>query len=265
VFARPLERRVMWQITTEKEMRVYDEEDAAKLNAERWQLDLLNLNPSYVHWGPHEDYMWKEKEGWDGRVINDTWADFGPWTLDEYNECVNFYFSVIRDSKDCPTCGGNGYHPDAQGVVNTFYAHMNERGEHWNDKITQDELEALIEGGRVKAGTTVEEVNAQNRPGTRAMGHDAINSLILTSARLKRLGVTEKCPECGGDGSVFTTPAAHVTLTLWMLHPRKGCSRGVEVSRVEEADLPAIFAWLNEAATRNAQRFSKLPALTHNV
>jgi len=98
----------MWQITTEKEMRVYDEEEAAELNAERWQLDLLNLNPSYVHWGPHEDYMWKEKEGWDGRVINDTWADFGPWPLDEYNECVNFYFSVIRDSKDCPTCGGNG-------------------------------------------------------------------------------------------------------------------------------------------------------------
>lgn len=246
-------------------MRTYDEEEAAKINAQHWQLDLLKLNPGYVNWGPHEDYMWKEKEGWDAPAISETWADFGPWELDEYNECVNFYFSVIRDSKDCPTCGGNGYHPDAQGVVNTFYAHMNERGEHWNDKITQDELEALIEGGRANAETTVEEVNAQNRRGAGGVGHDAINRWILTSARLKRLGIPERCPECEGDGSVFTAPAAHVTLTLWMLHPRKGCSRGVEISLIEEADLPDVFAWLREAAERNMQRFAKLPTSTANV
>src|SRR5574340_424499 len=99
-------------------MRIYDENDAAELNAEPWQIDLLNLNPSYVCWGPHEDYMWKENEGWDGRVINETWTAFGPWALDSCNECVNFYFSVIRDSMDCPSCGGNGYHPDAQEGVN---------------------------------------------------------------------------------------------------------------------------------------------------
>src|SRR5574340_300244 len=239
-------------------MRIYDENDAAELNAEPWQIDLLNLNPSYVCWGPHEDYMWKENEGWDGRVINETWTAFGPWALDSYNECVNFYFSVIRDSMDCPSCGGNGYHPDAQEVVNSFYAHMNPRGVYWNDKITQDELEALIEGGRVNAGVTVDEVNAENRPGARGMGHDGINRWILTSARLKRLGIPERCPECGGSGSVFTAPAAHVTLTLWMLHPRKGCSRGVEISRVEQNDLPAIFTWLKQAADRNAYRFNKI-------
>lgn len=240
-------------------MRVYDEEEAQRLNAEQWQLDLLKLNPGYTCWGPHEDYMWKEKEGWDGRVIKDTWGSFGPWALDELNECVNFYFSVIRSSKECPACGGNSYHHDAQEVVNTFYAHMNARGEHWDDKITQDELEALIERGRAKVGTTVEEVNSQNRPGARGMGHDAINRWILISARLKRLGLPEGCPECNGNGNVFTSPTAHVTLTLWILHPRKGCSRGVEISAVEQADLPSIFAWLREAAKRNADRFSKLP------
>lgn len=239
-------------------MRTYDADESVKLNAQQWQLDLLKLNPSYVHWGPHEDYMWKESEGWDGRIIHPTWADFGPWELDEYNECVNFYFSVSRDSKDCCTCGGNGYHPDAQVIVNGFYEHMNEHGAAWKDKITQDELDALIEGGRVKAGATVEEMNAQNRPGARGMGHDAINRWILTSARLKRLGIPEKCPECAGSGDVFTAPAAHVTLTLWMLHPRKGCSRGVEISQVEQGDLPAVFAWLKEAAKRNAQRFGAL-------
>jgi len=248
-------------------MRHHDEEEAGKLNAEQWQLDLLKLNPSYVSWGPHEDYMWNEKEGWDGRVINDTWKDFGPWKLDEYNECVNFYFSVVRASEECPACGGNGYHKDAQHVVNSFYAHMNARGEHWNDKITQDEVQALMDSGRLSGFTrgkpeghvpTAAEVNAaQNSRGF--MGHDGINRWILTKARLTRLGLPVKCDQCGGDGSVFTAPAAHVTLTLWMLHPRKGCSRGVEVSLIEQSDLPAVFAFLREAAERNSKRFSAIP------
>lgn len=249
-------------------MRHYDQDEAGKLNAEQWQLDLIKLNPGYVSWGPHEDYMWKEGKSWDSSVIMPTWSEFGPWKLDEYNECVNFYFSVIRNSNDCPTCGGNGYHRDAQEVVSTFYAHMNERGEHWNDKITQDEVQALMDSGRLSDFTrgkpegcvpTAADVNAaQNTRGF--MGHDGINRLILTKARLERLGLPVLCDHCGGSGSVFTAPEAHVTLTLWMLHPRKGCSRGVEIERVEQSDLPSIFAFLREAAERNAQRFSAIPS-----
>lgn len=41
-------------------MRTYDKDDAQELNAEQWQLDLLQLNPDYVSWGLHDDYMWKE-------------------------------------------------------------------------------------------------------------------------------------------------------------------------------------------------------------
>ncbi len=103
-------------------MRHYDENDAKELNAQPWQLDLLKLNPAYCHWGPHEDYMWKE-----------------------------------------------------------------------------------------------------------------------------------------GSGYVHTAPAAHVSLTLWWLHPRKGCSRGIEITNIEQGDLPAVFAFLRQAAERNAERFSKIP------
>lgn len=242
-------------------MRIHDEDEAKKLNAEQWQTDLLKLNPSYVHWGPHEDYMCKEGSGWDSRVIKNNWKDF-QWQLDDLNECVNFYFSVIRDAKECPTCGGNGYHADAQNIVHYFY-----NGIAWRNKITQDEVQALIDANRLGDFTrgkpkgyipTADEVNAaQNTKGY--FGHDAINRWILISARLKRLGIPEKCNECLGDGSVFTAPHAHVTLTLWMLHPRKGCSRGVEVSLIEQDDLPSVFAWLRLAAERNAERFSKLP------
>lgn len=240
-------------------MRYFDEEEAKNLNAEPWQLDLLKLNPSYVSWGPHEDYMWKEGSGWDSRQIFQAWGDFGPWKLDELNEVVNFYFSVNRASEECTGCCGNGYHKDAQAVVNTFYSHMNPRGEHWNDNITQDEVEALIGAGRVPAGSTAEDINAQNRPGARAMGHDAINRHILIRARLQRLGITDDCDRCSGNGYVYTEPAAHACLTLWILHPRKGCSRGVLIERVEQRDLPAIFSFLREAAERNAQRFSSIP------
>ncbi len=241
-------------------MKYHDNDEAASLNAEEWQLDLLKLNPVYLGWGPHEDYMWKKGEGWDSRKIFTTWAEFGPWKLDELNECVNFYFSVNRESEECKTCGGNGDHPDAQRVVNTFYSHMNAEGEKWNDKITGDECEVLIAAGRAKQGVTAAELNAQNQPGARGFGHDAINRMILTEQRLKRLGLPRNCPACEGEGYVYTAPAAHASLTLWWLHPRKGCSRGLEVTRLEQADLPAVFAFLRSAAERNAQRFSKVPA-----
>jgi len=33
------------------------------LNVEDWQAEALKMNPSYVFWGPHEDYM-TGGEGW---------------------------------------------------------------------------------------------------------------------------------------------------------------------------------------------------------
>ena len=50
-------------------------------------------------------------------------------------------------------------------------------------------------------------------------------------------------------------PTAHVNLVLWLIHPRKGAGRGVEVKGIKKEDLPAIKAFLAEAARRNADRF----------
>jgi hypothetical protein len=252
-------------------MRYQDDDDAKRLNAEPWQLALLKANPPYCGWGPHEDYMITKGEGWNSRIFAPTWAEFGPWNLDDLNECVNFYFEVSRASEECKTCGGNGYHPEAQGVVNTFYSHMNPAGESWCKDVTQDEVLALVEAGRLMDWThdfvpgegwkkkvpeytpTAAEVNAA-QSGLRS--HDAINRGILTEARLKRLGLPVLCPSCEGRGETFTEPAAHVSLVLWWLHPRKGCSRGIEVTRLQREDLPAVQAFLKKAAERNAERFS---------
>lgn len=245
-------------------MRTFDKDESEKLIAQQWQLNLLELNPSYVYWGVGEDYMTTQDRGWETSVVFPAWRG-NELELDDMNECVHFYFSVNRDSKECPTCGGEGYHPEAHEVTNGFYTHMNQKREHWNDKITQDEVQALLDSGRLcdftqgKPGGYIpnaEEVNAAQGKGM--MGHDAINRMILIRQRLKRLGLPNECPECDGNGRVYTAPEAHVSLTIWVLHPRKGAARGFEYALVNQADLPSIFAFLRKAAKRNAERFSKI-------
>lgn len=239
-----------------------DAEEIERLNAEPWMLDLLALNPRYVYWGPHEDYMWKEGSGWDSRVILSAWSEM--WALDELNECANFYFSVDRAAKKCEPCDGSGHNPATKRIADDFYNHSSHSGNGWNDAITQDEVAALWEQGRLKFDfkdglPSAERVNQWQRG--RGIGHDAINRWILVETRAKRLGVFGQCAVCEGHGDVFTAPAAAVSLTLWMLHPRKGCSRGVEIARIEQQELPAVFAWLRAASQRNTDRFGKIPTM----
>lgn len=291
------------------EFHKYEQEDAEKLGAKPWQLELLMMNPSYTSWGPHEDYMaGKDGDGWNSNQYFDNWKGFS-WGLNDLNELVNFYFAINRESKDCPTCAGNSYHPDAQWISESFYSHsspfkrqtfreqqaaaiMNSFGSvhksaieygfpseevlakygpefrafcermrtknHWSDDITQDELNILKAEGRVRnADATVEQINAHQRG--RGMGHDAINRCILIRARCERLGVPCACPECNGSGYVYTAPEPHVSLVLWIIHPRKGAARGVEIKNVEQEDLPAVFEFLREARQRNHDRFGKIP------
>lgn len=244
-------------------MRYFDKNEAMELNAEPWQIELLKLNPSYNFWGPYEDYMSTKGEGWNSAQIFETWKKFGPWALDDLNECVNFYFSINRDSEECDICGGNGYHQDAQKIVNSFYLFTNKEGISWHDKITEDEVVALLDAGRlthlIKDGKnpTAEEVNNNQKKGG-LMTHDAINRSILIETRLKRLGIPKLCNQCGGNGRVYTSFVANVALTLWWLHPRKGCSRGIQIENINQNEVPEVMNFLKEAAQRNAARFSKI-------
>lgn len=80
---------------------------------------------------------------------------------------------------------------------------------------------------------TAAEVNAaQNQRGMGFRSHDAINRWILIETRAKRLGVYGKCEHCEGRGYIFDEPEGKLGLQLWMLHPRKGCSRGICINEV---------------------------------
>lgn len=223
-------------------------EEAEHLGAKPWQLDLLSVNPGYCGF-----------ENYDHEY--GSWNAFGPWRIDDLNELVHFYFEIDRAKEECPDCGGDGYHPDARPVVRTFYQHSCHRGEvEWCDKITQDELEALIERGRIKEGTPLDKVNAANRRvrGGFGLTHDAINRHILIEQRLKRLGLPKTCPLCDGHGHVFTAPEPHINLAVWIIQPRRESSHKIIVRNITQEELPTIRDYLADAANRNTDRFARI-------
>lgn len=146
--------------------------------------------------------------------------------------------------KKCIHCDGSGYNEQTQEIANTFYDHegfgvtwsyeynvapdgspatrppwkINGHSKSWQSKITQDEVQALVDKGRLMNFThvfsqgngwerrldnyipTAEEVNHWNENG---MGHDGINRWILIETRAKRLGLYGHCPYCQGEGSIY--------------------------------------------------------------
>lgn len=242
----------------------WDRRDLARLNAAPWMIECLRLNPDYPHWGPHEDYMCTKGDGWNSAVKHEMWSAFGPWNLDDMNECVHFYFEVNRGSHNCTFCDGQAINPATMKIANDFYD-FGETGRRWCDAITQDELDALIRDGRIRGNPSLEFVNQVNGRHRTArapfdlgvVDHDAINRWILIKARAKRLGVYGPCEHCD-KGTIWDADVAHVSLVLWWLHPRKGASRGIEIERIEQSELPAVYAFLSAAAKRNADRFAKI-------
>lgn len=151
-----------------------------------------------------------------GRKLRRVPLDFNWPSGKVWKGYINPYKAMI-----CPFCDTTGYNPETKKIAEDFYALRGSR-ERWCDNITQDEVEALIQYDRLRDFThtcrpgegwkpiepppvvTAEQVNAWERG--RGMGHDGINRGILIEARATRLGVYGLCPECNGDGYVFSTP-----------------------------------------------------------
>lgn len=251
----------------------YELKELENLKAQEWQIDLLKLNPDYCSWGPYEDYMsGNGKTGWDQPQIFESWSEFGPWKLDDLNEIVNFYFELNRENKNCYYCDGSGYSTKAKQIADDWYD-FNKTGKRWCDNITQDEVQALIDHNRLYDFThtwtknngwikrsdnytpTAEEINKWSKKG---IGHDAINRMICIEARCKRLNIELYCNKCNGNGYIYTKDNAYVSLILWVIHPRKGCSRGIEIKNIKKSEIETVQSFLKEASERNSNRFSKL-------
>lgn len=250
----------------------HDVKQATRYGAQPWMLAALATNPHYVFWGPGEDSMKSVEEngGWSSGCEFETWSEGGFRGLDELNLVVNFYFFVDRDSKECEACDGGGYAPHARQLNDTFHS-------GWGKRLNIDDVQALVAAGRCRIRnaentewvspvvdeTLVGRVNASNQGGG-CFGdfyHDAINRHVLVSHRCDVAGVERTCPACGGCGYVFTSDTARLGIVRWVLHPRKGASRGVVVKSITEAELPDVYAHLREAAAFNARMFDGVHAV----
>lgn len=271
-----------------------DVKEVERLKAKPWMYETLKLNPKYVHWGPGEDYMKGETKegGWNSAIVQPDWKSmFGAqahplepsetepgFTLDDLNEVVHFYFAIVRDSEDCERCGQSGYNPETRRLSENFYAQRQASGlsveeisrrlmlgqavvdalgkevPGWSRELTDEEIEYL----RTERRLFNMAPDATNDAVRVKYLHDAINQHMLVKHRATRLGFYGKCSECDGHGYVYTAPAAHLELTFWLLHPRKGASRGVTIKNIEEAELPAVYDFLKSASERNTDRFRKV-------
>lgn len=132
-------------------------------------------------------------------------------------------------SQKCLACDGTGYNPETKRIADDWYD-FEKTGRRWEDKITQDEVDALIAEGRLMDFThriqkgkgwvkiepqpiiTADMVNAWSQIG---LGHDAINRFICVETRAKRLGVWGYCTVCSGDGEIWTSEKVKILAERW--------------------------------------------------
>lgn len=135
---------------------------------------------------------------------------------------------------ECSVCNGTGNSREYQEIWEDWYGF--ERPEkRWCNDITQDEVQALVDAGRLMDFTrvpineeqrkiveekvanggnswlpldngyipTAKEVNEWNAQ-RGSIGHDSINHWICANTRAKRLGIAEtKCKFCNGAGELW--------------------------------------------------------------
>jgi hypothetical protein len=100
----------------------------------------------------------------------------------------------------------------------------------WSHHLNQDDVDALVEAGRLygfthefKAGEgwapkpwaphpTAQEVNEWSLQG---FGHDSINQWIVCKAECARHGWATECTACGGHGDVWPSEEAKDTYEAW--------------------------------------------------
>jgi hypothetical protein len=125
-----------------------------------WMVEQLRRNPSYPHWGPHEDYQWvKDTRHPDSPRAFSNWPHFKRcFTVGKHpedtadrsgGEIVNWYFSLERQQNECRDCERSGLNQATKEISDHWYNHLHPTGDGWSHDLTQDEVDALQEFGRL--------------------------------------------------------------------------------------------------------------------
>lgn len=167
-----------------------------------------------------------------GREVRRVPLDFD-WPMKEtWKGFLNPFYEHYHS---CASCDGTGLNEESKKIEDAWYDFAG-TGQRWCDNITQDEVDALIEAGRLRDFThkwtgkksekvepaptiTAEMVNRWEASGGIVSGHDAINRGICVEARAKRLGVWGHCAECGGDGEIWDSEEFKQKAEEWQQEP----------------------------------------------
>jgi len=154
-------------------------------------------------------------------VVNFEWPLHKVWEGFK-NPFYKFY-------RECPFCSGSGVNEATKKIYDDWYA-FDDRSKEWSHKITQDEVQALVDHNRLQDFThtfvkgegwvkkdppyipTAEEVNEWSKKG---FGHDGINHWICVETRATRLGVYGKCEFCHGEGELWLKPEYKIKAEEW--------------------------------------------------
>lgn len=168
----------------------------------------------------------------EARHLKDQWYGNAPFRPEDRSS-KPFLFTdehimalARRNVERTPDYFGVGQHAierEAKRLANHFNA-------GWNHHLNQDDVNALIEGGRLmdfthtwKTGDgwkpkdppyvpTAVEVNVWSCCG---MGHDSINQWIVVGAECKRLGYETKCKRCDGEGTLWPSATIKAAADAW--------------------------------------------------
>lgn len=179
---------------------------------------------------------------------------------------------------ECKVCGGTGQSPEARRLSEDWYG-FERPGNRWCHRITQDEVQALVDAGRLMDFTRVprndkqradvekkiaeggnswlpydngyiptsEEVNEWSKSG---IGHDALNRMICVEARLKRMGITEtECQCCKGEGVLWPDEKyARLSEEFEFIEPPEGDGYQLWSTTTEGTPMSPVFATPEELA-----------------
>ncbi|MBF6326529.1 hypothetical protein IU451_28935 [Nocardia cyriacigeorgica] len=163
-----------------------------------------------------------------------------------------------RNVKDAPWYYGSGH--------NAIVTEARRLARLWNGQwchhLTQDDVNALLENGRLKDFThtwtkgegwrkldppvvpTAAQVNAWSLAG---MGHDSINAMIVIEARCEREGQRYACETCDGRGSVEKYPGQRAEAEAWQpTEPPTGDGWQLWETVSEGSPITPVFATRHE-------------------